>query len=674
LKQYIINGQELDLSDDGPIALTLQVNNISELQDRQASTSNEIEVPPTEKNKIILGNPDLVSSFSKKPYQKLQTSFLENGIVIVPDGVTVISEFSDGKYKLQLYSGILDFFTKIKDKKLSDLNLSSLDHIWRNSAASASKANTNGFIYPILQTGALAATGGDFNIKYQVPSVYLHTIIDEIFVEAGYTKVGKIFSDDFYKRLVVQCNGALEYPEAFIDSRTSVVGTYSVLKHDKTTLGGGGSYWGPFIFPFNNEQRITTYNNSIIAGTYYTGYSDGLSNCFNPNTYKYVANGSFKLKLDVLLPVDIPMDASDASIKISLKKNGTEIGSNFQDVTAGGSGSPRYQVLRIDNVLDICQPGDEYWVTFEIHNPSVFTLYHATVPSPQAGALAFTRDNIYFKVTVVSAIDINMKLPISMILPDMTQTDLIKAWAQMFGIIFQPEALTNTMQCVQFKEIPKSLPIDWSRKLDIGKKVKILYRYDGYAQVNKMVYAAGERSEKSGVGDGSFLIDDQTLDASKDVISLPFQASDSTVVLDGITCAQVPEYTPNTTGGYDYQTIKPRIFAIKKVTKDLLYKDGVNTDISDDGANYPVAYFNDPGQQFNLSFDNNLKDSNYTELINALDKCKIVRAYFYLTETDVQNLDFFRQVYVEYFGDMFYVNIVEEYQAGKSTLVELVRL
>lgn len=701
MKQILINGQSLDIIDEEPIALTLQVNNIAELKDRQASFSNTIKIPLTAKNKIILGNPDVAGSNSVKPYRLPHTTFIQNGIIVLPSAVSYLDQTEGNFVNLILFSGILDFFNIIKEKKLSDLDLSDLDHVWDAQTAVNLNANggtVNNCIYPLIQTGTVSEIdnpydlyfnngkyyndGGfaqkseTFGIQFQTPSVYFKLIVDRIFLEAGYEKSGLIFTDSLYNIMAVHANRPLELTKKFIDDRSSIVGTTEVIYKSISGFGENGN-WGPFVFPFNNEQLITYYNNRLITGTVKTGYKDGDLDCFNNLQYKYVAKGSYTISIEVVIPVNMNMKTGRSELKIILYKNGSEVSNKPLNTGAtAGNVTEDFQIIRLDTFKDVCNLGDEYWVTFEVNDLiNGLATYDLTVPHFTNGNL--TAENCYFKITVLSEINIGMKLPIAQLLPDMTQSEFIKAWAQMFGIIFQADTLTNTMQCVQFKEIPKSEVIDWSKKLDLNKRIDVKFRFDDYGQTNNLKYAKEEEGEKEGIGNDSFLINDETLEKTKDVIELPFQASGPATIFSDILTVNVPIYVAKTgiPITYDKKDVGPRIFAIKKKAHTIIYTDGLNDEIlTFEEVVHPVAYFDEVGQERSLSFESDLKPNNYTELIEALNKCKIIRASFYLTEMDIQNLDFFKQIYVEYFNLMFYVNVVEQYVEGRSTLVELVKI
>jgi hypothetical protein len=59
MKELYINGVLCDLNEkDNPITLTYQVNDLAELKDRQAYSTNNFKLPPTQNNRRICGFSD----------------------------------------------------------------------------------------------------------------------------------------------------------------------------------------------------------------------------------------------------------------------------------------------------------------------------------------------------------------------------------------------------------------------------------------------------------------------------------------------------------------------------------------------------------------------------------------------------------------------------------------
>jgi hypothetical protein len=59
--QLFLNDNLVDLTDDSPIALTFQINNLAEVKNQQGNTSNQFKLPLTQRNRQILGFPDEVA-------------------------------------------------------------------------------------------------------------------------------------------------------------------------------------------------------------------------------------------------------------------------------------------------------------------------------------------------------------------------------------------------------------------------------------------------------------------------------------------------------------------------------------------------------------------------------------------------------------------------------------
>jgi len=86
-----------------------------------------------------------------------------------------------------------------------------------------------------------------------------------------------------------------------------------------------------------------------------------------------------------------------------------------------------------------------------------------------------------------------------------------------------------------------------------------------------------------------------------------------------------------------------------------------------------MAYFIDAQQSDQLGF-NTLLARYYDPIIDMMNRLKVVNCYMRLTKRDMRMLDFNRLKYVKFFDNYFYLNKVEQYIEGKSSLVQLIRL
>ncbi len=108
------------------------------------------------------------------------------------------------------------------------------------------------------------------------------------------------------------------------------------------------------------------------------------------------------------------------------------------------------------------------------------------------------------------------------------------------------------------------------------------------------------------------------------------------------------------------------------VFTNVSFTDGVSTS-SPLSLVVPIAYFSDSSQSYNISWQY-LFQTYYLELQNMLKQLKVVSCLVNLTEKDIQELDFLKLKYFEQFGNHFYLNKVEDYQQGKSSMCQLIRM
>ena len=205
--ELFIDGQSVDLGKGTKIGLTLQVNDIAEVVDRQGNFSNTFKTPKSQTNKIIYEHAEQVNSITNIPYRKLPAKYVQDGIELVSNGYCEFKSASDF-YEQTIFGGILDFFSQIKGKKITDLDLSAYDHTWDLATIFASRVNTDGYIYPLIDFNDDSDTlippyfgFSDRNIDARTlfPAMFIHTLIEKIFEGTTYTLAGAITLTNRYK-------------------------------------------------------------------------------------------------------------------------------------------------------------------------------------------------------------------------------------------------------------------------------------------------------------------------------------------------------------------------------------------------------------------------------------------------------------------------------------------
>ena len=186
--QLYVNDNLADLSDDSPIALTFQINNLAEVQNQQGNTSNQFKLPLTQRNRQILGFPDDVAFCTNQPYQQYKAKLVQDGIEIIPFGIAELNGIDQNTASITVLSGNVDFFDAI-DGKLYDMGDSTsqwsnygkslvwqpYDHLWNIQNVAGSQQNTEGWIWPVVDYGGISTA--DFtspvDVRLQRPGFFI---------------------------------------------------------------------------------------------------------------------------------------------------------------------------------------------------------------------------------------------------------------------------------------------------------------------------------------------------------------------------------------------------------------------------------------------------------------------------------------------------------------------
>lgn len=183
--EVYINNQKIDILET-EIKYVKQVNDLADVTTVNTSYSYSLTVKKTPKNTLILKGLGLVGDTSDIPYTKNRTQVIDNGAMIVPNGISYVKT-TDDNYKLVIQDGIVDFFRAIENKTIgNDLDLSELFHAKTDVNIIASFTNPN-YRYLISDYNGKTIQSGAINPDYQVPSINFKYLWDKIMAFAGYT-------------------------------------------------------------------------------------------------------------------------------------------------------------------------------------------------------------------------------------------------------------------------------------------------------------------------------------------------------------------------------------------------------------------------------------------------------------------------------------------------------
>ena len=215
LKDY---NKFLDLDTNGyPLEFSYSINDIRNFGSINTAMSKTITLPGTNNNNEIFGNLfDInVEDFTFNLNARTDVIVYQNDDIVFQGYLQLekINKFFDNtnyslsvNYEVKIYEITADFFNKIKASKLEDLDYSKQSHQFYLSAITQSYNHTylDHYTYPLLFKKNDGTVTGDTRLVNDFrPAIYIKSIFDKIFFNAGYSYESNFLNSDFFKNLIV---------------------------------------------------------------------------------------------------------------------------------------------------------------------------------------------------------------------------------------------------------------------------------------------------------------------------------------------------------------------------------------------------------------------------------------------------------------------------------------
>jgi hypothetical protein len=657
--RLFVEGVEVDTLGDIDVEFTYSVADVTDIERRNTSYSKTITLPSTSKNQGLFGNifdisvsneyyntdVNIGANFNPAKQAKAQI-FLDN--VKIFDGVIRMMKINNLSgnimYEVNVFGRLRDILHSLGDKTLADLTFADYDHTYNRTSIENSWARTEwveggtNYVYPLVDYG-ISTDSITYPIKNFKPAVFVSEILSRIFSEAGFQITAPIFSSFYFRKLIL-----VTAEKTITRESTTLLNQTTNLFQQEVSTDSDFTH----LLAFNSvEASGFTISNS---GTRFTwNKTQGLSTGLNLN---------FKIFFEAL------QGYTDNVWTVSVLKNGSEVLYDSVLVPFISAGQIFGWDVEISGGIDLAL--NDYFeirLTGEIAGSGTNTQLQTEVVIQPGGTF-----KIGNTVPVAVELEEGDTMKIQYTLPkSMKQRDFLKSIISMYNLyITQDRLRTNVLEIIPYNEFYqtfKDQALDWSDKLDVGQEISITplseltakeyrlqfdtdndYWSESYRTKFNEVYG-----ESRTIVDNDFILDTKTI---KVVFAPP-------VMREQVPGRIMIHLYKVENGVKVPDNFKPRIaFFMPGVpsptTWNIAYGSGniaYNTYPYAGHLDSPVEPSNDvlfaaPREvYFSIGLypqNSNLYTEYYKGLIDSIGdrNSRLLEGYFYLTPTDIMNLDF----------------------------------
>lgn len=610
-EELIIRGESVDLSKETGITLNYRSNLFSDISKIDASYSYTIQLPKTTRNRLILDNPGAPAYDSSFRYKRFPAKYIRNGITILDDAYCMLT--GCGKtYTVALYWGGVSKYKEWVDgeAKLTDLEIIPATTVWGEGVVASFPPQVRD-IYFDYETGIGSASTipeGAKPFANLLPSVTAANLLNSIESAMGVTFSYPAWFATAIQRLaipILQHKGtATGYMEAPITGLGdgNQFSTTKGLWFEAPSSGLYSTEQDDIPY-FGTEGTLLSLSNAGVVYFHYVGSVQ----IQLTSTYSYpIAEQAL---LDEVKFSVVVQDAEGAALRIVNYTCTSSViyeayGSSVYEFTPRGYTEPLY-----------VEEGQQVGIVFDFSSLNQFEWQYRV----------YSYDgHVVIRPFLEDGADIvpGDTLDLALNLPDMKQTDFLKALCGLFGLFIMPRKdEVDAFDFVNISDIiaRKIGAVDWSSKLvreNDEEPSTMSFKVGEYAQRNNFKYQ--EDTAPQGYGDGVLKVENVTLNEEEDAVELEFAASQGSLI-------PIFRYSEDMTS-VETETLKPRIMQIVESTTGTC-----------------MLSFNE------LRFDYVL-GKYYKELRRLLNSAVVLKLKFRLDERDLAELDFMKPIYLQQFG------------------------
>lgn len=649
----------LDLPFDAP-AMNYQINNLSELKDRNASYSQRIRLPRTTHNEQAFRFSSVIGAGSDVPYMKFPCQLFYEGALISPAGAVLnIVDVSDTSIGIQILGATADLFDTLNNTDAKDPGTGMFLLRWYTDTMGQTERYLSGpeeskvlffWLYATLLKNSnmppnpMEAIRQVREMDKFYPHLNWYDLVTWIFDRAGYSLETDVDSVD-RSEMFLPCTYPVlaDNPNAPKASGTGWIREPPI----GTTVGviWQGSPGGTLRDPVAGRLRMGTESGTF---RWMTLWDTTITFRFSWSNISAIQNGSVTVRVT------------------QYKNDGTSVIVLTRSWSSGSSGSASVAIpmeagehILVSGSLTTVDPSvNQYDMRFPVSITAPPVPGTSPGDKPQPGLTYDLLASTGFK----------------------SLGDIVKAFFQLFGLIIDVNPTTKVARAYSVKEFynrRSSSGKNWSDKLIKSEDTKLTFQLTSYARTNEIKL---EDNKDNNVTDSyKFSIPDVNLQPTKLLFQIGFLAGLNRTLYDRDstdkihTLANYPIWTFNKGRGengemtettWEYNALsKPMVVRINK--SDYMW------------PQVSVGYIHIRVRLYTAYFQS-LKyyiPKYYDKLINnILKRPKILQTQILLDSLDIQSLDLFNPIWLEEHGFWFYVSKINNFRAGKITVVDLIRM
>ena len=697
----IVRGQQIDLFKNEVFAISKAVSKLGEFNLRHGDVSISFKLPATALNASIFGYLTSLNNYNLDAFKRFEGSIIENENTISSGYFQVLSiDQYNAIIQVRFFGGNSEWFDLIKKRNINqtyvnDLSggnqktysLNEYDHQFDLPTVVSSWEKEDGYFYFPVDTGKTSTrdTNNMSILDFQV-GIFQKSIVKEIFDSISIKLNGTLFSDPLYNNTLVnqptflsdfdKSNNKKSFKTDSGDLiQQQVFNNIHFIRNDQDIQWDGG------VFTSSYEIDVLEFDFRLVADIGSQGYDD------------------IELKIDYVLD-----GVNQTSIIIPLRRRDTN-----------PAATPGYSYMALYYTEYFTFNDIKIGDTFQFQIKSVQQAFGQNAVKSSFGGYTSALD--YRMNGALAPYNINQAIP------NINQAEFIKDVMFRHGAISQYNNKTRTLTINKFQDLNtnKPLSVDYSNKIDLSKPpifnfTKVL---KSFKKTSKISYSQDEEDNElvlfkrffnDGLGDATKEINNDNVSGEAVVYESPFSATaqgwtfpyptdgnngDSNFYLPYMRFAvdiedmkdfnarllvkagKIPVSSFNKGGFTDiqigsnfYDDVGYAFFA-----KELLSLDEIPDGILN--SNKDTLSFQNKDFSNTEYIGNTLIEKNYNLYFEILKKPTHLTIYLNVTSLDIEQLDFFKPIWLDFSmgRGYYYLDNVSQYKGdGTSTKFELVKI